>query len=276
MGEAKRRLQKFRCLSPVCIFCGGHIPATTQEHCPPRALFKDKRWPEGFVFPACKACNGGTSDDDLMVAFLAQLDPESDPAQLRKGAGLMKMVSKQFPGVLQEMFSRSAVEARADARRLGIKPEPGQTYQEIGVINVPEAMHSSVATLACKLTKAIYHMQTGAIFPTDGGIMFQWFTNAQRIEHGRIVILEAVANILGTTAAIERSGKDLKDQFDYRYSVDQPGDLHLLQVVFGMVFGFVTIFSQTPGRLEAVESGIKQKLGREDGPFAFINTNRRG
>lgn len=186
----------------------------------------------------------------------------------------MKMVSRQFPGVLQQMFERSAVQARADARRLGRKPDPGQTYQELGVLNVPEAMHVGVATLAGKLTKAIHHMQTGEIFPVDGGIMLQWFTNAQRMEHGRIVLLEALAGILGTTAPIERSGKELKDQFDYVYSSDQPGDLHLLQVVFGKVFGFVTIFSQTPGRLEAIEDSIKQKLGGEEGPFEFLSTNR--
>lgn len=258
-----------------CIFCGGSTLATTEEHCPPRALFHLKHWPEGYVFPACKSCNNDSSDEDLMVAFLAQLDPKTqDPEKSKKGFGLMRAVHRQFPEALQKIFNKSATEARRDARKLGMTPKPGKTYQELGIANVPEEMHKSVGMLASKLTKAVYYMQTNAIFPSNGGIMFQWFTNAQKMEHGKIVLLEAAAAFSAISPPKQRSGKDLKDQFDYRYSVGEQGELHLLQVVFGEVFGFVTIFSQTPGRLESMEDSIKQKLDTSDSPFKFLSTNR--
>jgi len=272
MGEAQRRKVKIKTSAP-CIFCGGGTLATTKEHCPPKALFRNKEWPDGYVFPACINCNGGSSDEDLIVAFLAHLKTE-DPQKTKKGLGLMKAVHRQFPDFLHRMFNKTARESRNDARKLGIKPEPGETYQELGIANVTEAMHKSVSVLAAKLTKAVYYMQTNSIFPTDGGIMFQWFTNAQKLEHGKVILLEAAAKFSAISPPKQRNGKDLKDQFDYRYSVGEKGELHLLQVVFGETFGFLTIFSQTPGRLESMEDSIKRKLSTSDSPFKFLSTNR--
>jgi hypothetical protein len=115
VGEAKRKKGKLIGAGSPCIFCGGQRVATTQEHCPPRALFREKKWPEGYVFPACEECNWGTSDDDLMVAFLAHLTKAGN-----KGAGLMHQVNRQFPGFIDGMFQRSTAEARRLGRKVGL------------------------------------------------------------------------------------------------------------------------------------------------------------
>jgi len=208
-----------------------------------------------------------------MVAFLAHLRPHRDPSVLTTAKGLMKGVNRQFPTALSEMFNKSVREARTDVRRLGFKPVTGQTYQGLGVANVTESMHLSVATLACKLTKAIYFKHSGNIFPSDGGIFFHWFTNAQRIEHGRIVTLDEAKQFKATSSPLKRNGKDLTDQFDYRYSVDAAGTLHLLRVTFGEVFGFVTIFSQAAGRIELMAGRVDNLVGKDTDAFWLINTN---
>lgn len=255
-----------------CIFCGGQRPATTEEHCPPRALFRDKQWPEGYIFPACDICNGGSSDDDLMVAFLAQMTQTGNGH--KKASGLIYQVNRQFPGFIESMFQRSAVEARRTARRLGLRPSPGETYKDLPVVNLPEETHKCVGVLAAKLTKAVFFKQTHTIFPTDGGILFQWFTNAQKMEHGRIVLLDALSHFAAMSVPKRRNGKDLTDQFDYKYSVDEYGALHILQVVFGDVFGFVSIFSQVPGRLESMEERIKKAHPELDSPFKLLSSNK--
>ena len=257
----------------MCIFCGGTVAANTVEHCPPRGMFRDRVWPEGFEFPACTACNGGTANEDLMIAFLARLSG-GDQETLSKGAGLMRDVHRRFPGLLASMFRRTTpIQARTDARRFGLRPKPGQTYQELGIVDIPEAMHESVAVLAGKLTKGIFYQKAGTAFPSEGGILFRWFTNAQRLEHGRIFVLDALKGIAAMGVPLVRAGKDLKDQFDFLYSVDESGDLHLLQVVFGTTFGFVTIFSQVPGRLEAIERDLLAKLGDGTFPFRWLSSN---
>jgi hypothetical protein len=272
MGDANRRKIAMKLRNLPCIFCGGITLATTKEHCPPRALFRDKHCPEGYDdFPACDECNGGSSDQDLLVALFGHLDPEADAVKLKKGAGLMLAVSKQFPDVPHQMFDLSAVQARSIARRLNLRPGPGETYQELGIINIPPAMHSAVGNLATKLTKAIFYKQTGLILPNGAGIQFYWFTNAQRQEHGRIELLELLSGIVGLSPTLTRNGQDLSDQFDYSYSADQAGELHLLQVVFGTVFGFVTFFSQTVGRLEAINEDILAELGTRKNLFKFFS-----
>jgi len=174
------------------------------------------------------------------------------------------------------MFSKSAIEARADARRIGLRPRPGETYQQLGIVDIPDEMHRCVEVFAAKLTKAIYYMKMGAPFPVNGGIQFQWFTNAQRLEHGRIVLLEALAELAAMSAPVARSGRDLKDQFDYLYSADAPREFHVLQVAFGQVFGFVSIFSQVPGRLEAMDERLAERFEgqQKKSPFKWLSSNR--
>lgn len=150
---------------------------------------------------------------------------------------------------------------------------PGQTYQSLGIVNVTDEMHDAVESFAAKLTKAVFHMQTSSIFPTNGGIWFQWFTNAQLREHGKISILEAMATIAATSPTLKRNGKDLRDQFDYKYSVDEEGALHMLQVVVGQSFGFVTIFSPVPGKLEEMGANIRMQLPDGENPFKSLSVS---
>lgn len=258
-------------LGGPCIFCAGQAVATTEDHCPPKSMFRDKQWPVGYVFPACFACNGGASDDDLMLAFMAQMDPGA--TNERKMKGLMYLLHRQNPEALPAM-ELSAVEARAGARRLGLRPDPGQTYQEIGIVRVPDAMDEAVATLATKLSKAVYFSHSGKVFPTDGGIMMSWFSNASRLENAGGTVLDALTGLAAMSTPKTRNGKDLQDQFDYRYSQGEDHDLNVLQAVFGPVFGFVTLFSPTPGKMEGFEASLKAKHGRQRSPFIWLGSNR--
>ena len=105
--------------NPLCAFCGGHKLATTIEHCPPKALFQRRRWPEGLEFPACDDCNFGTSDQDVVVAMLARMSPDGSAGnQDGKIAGLLRNVNAQFPGVLRKMMP-TPLEARKRNRALG-------------------------------------------------------------------------------------------------------------------------------------------------------------
>lgn len=271
MGEAKHKKVKLRDAGLPCIYCGGRAAGTTEDHCPPRALFREKQWPEGFVFPACEPCNGGSSDEDLLVALLAHMAPDQDKKTQTTGTGLMRLIHRQQPYLLGQMMKMTAIEAKSAARRLNMKPEPGQTYQEMGIVNIPEEMHTAVGAFALKLTKAIYFKQTGNIFPAEGSVMYQWFTNAQMQEHGSIPMLDAFANVAAATSPIKRNGKDLSDQFDVKFSTASDAPLHVIQVIFGKMFGFVSILSEEPGRVEALHQRMVEKTGNE-GPFTFLTS----
>ena len=86
-------------MQPYCIFYGGIGPAVEVEHCPPRALFDGRHAPEGFEFPVCRDCNGGTSDEDLLVSFLSHMDPLAQTPPATRALGLYFGVKQQMPKV---------------------------------------------------------------------------------------------------------------------------------------------------------------------------------
>lgn len=226
---------------PYCIFCGGTEPATTIEHCPPRALFDHKQWPEGFDFASCEACNAGSKNLDVVVAALRRFDPtHSEIDGDGRLMGLLRNARQQHPEFIEQMVSLSPVDARKAARRLGLARPPGMTFQEIGIVRVTPEMDKAVYSLAAKLSRALYFKQLGLIFPKDGVVLASWFTNAEKIESGQVKILNTVAPLMAQVLEIQRSSKSLSEQFECRVGFSDDNRLGVISAVFGFVFGFVS------------------------------------
>jgi hypothetical protein len=274
MGKATRlRKKNFLDEHPFCIFCGGSVRATTVEHCPPRAMFQHRHWPEAFEFPACAACNHGSSDSDALVAMLARMDPFTSQGD-RDGAliGLMKNVNSQYPGLFQKMMP-SAVEARKSNRELGLKPHAGQTHQETGAVKVTPEMNQAVQIFARKLSKAIYYLDSKKPFPNDGCLLLNWFTNADFIRDGRYAIFELLQGIAGVTPELKRSGKFLNDQFEYKLAIDANKNVFIVQALFGKAFGWVVFGSASAGVLEPIVEKLRQDTEKQ-GPFAVLQSTQ--
>jgi len=271
MGAAQQHRRVFLRANPRCAFCGGNVEATTIEHCPPRAMFQHRHWPEGFEFPACAACNHGTDDDDLLVSMFARMDPFEEKGNTDgKLVGLMKMANKQHPGLFAKMIP-SASEARRQNRELGLQPAQGQTHQEVGPVNVPDELHQAVCVLGRKLAKGIYYREAGAFFPNEGCLLLNWFTNADLIRTGKYVIFDLLRELGGAAPPTQRSGKYLNDQFEYKLSLSAEKDILVLQAKFGNAFGLVVFGSTVPGRLEGIVTRLREQTERE-GPFAVLQS----
>lgn len=266
MGEAKRKKLKLENGNFQCIFCGGLKPATTIDHVPPKIIFSNRAWPEGFEFPACEACNNGTSDNDVVVGLMARMARDDENI-----VGLLKNIRSQRPDFIHKMLDISNVEARKAAKRFNLEKPAGMTYKELGVVNVTDAMDDSVRILASKLTKAVYYKLTNQIFPSNGGLLFNWFTNAQRYEYGKIYVLDGLSQFNYSSEVLKRNSKCLRDQFDYRYSLSDEGTIHLLQVVFGAAFGFVTIFSPDLSVIQSVNANTIECAEYKEPIFTFIS-----
>lgn len=271
MGAATRHRKQFLRAHPRCAFCGGEANATTIEHCPPRAMFQFRQWPEGFEFPSCEACNLGTDDQDLLVSLLARMDPFEEKGNLDgKQEGLMKLAHRQFPGLFEKMML-SASEARRRNRDLGLRPAPGQTHQETGAVKVPEEFHRAVCVLARKLAKGIYYSEAGRPFPNDACLLLNWFTNAELLRTGKYLLFDLLKELGGTAPPLQRSGKYLNDQFEYKLSLSPEKEFLVLQARFGNAFGLVVFGSAIPGKLEAIVTRLREQTER-DGPFAILQS----
>jgi hypothetical protein len=271
MGAAASHRRKFLEEHSVCAFCGGVTPATTIEHCPPRAMFQFRHWPDGFEFPSCESCNAGSSDEDLLVAVLARMDPFHDRGDLDgRHRGLMQAVNKQFPGFFERMMP-SPGEARRANRDHGIVPQPGQTHQEAGPVKVPEELHHAVCVFARKLVKGIYYQDAMTPFPNDGCLLLNWFTNADLLHAGRYPVFEQLQPLAGNAPLLKRSGRLLNDQFEYKLSTAPDRSILVLQARFGFAFGLVVFGSTQSGFLEDIVSRNRTETGRP-GPFAVLQS----
>lgn len=271
MGAAARHRRKFLKDHPLCAFCGGTAVATTIEHCPPRAMFQFRQWPEGFEFPSCDSCNTGSSDEDLLVAVLARMDPFHNRGDLDGShPGLMRAVNRQFPGFFRKMMP-SPSEARRGNREIGLAPRPGQTHQQAGPVKVPEELHDAVCVFARKLAKSIFYLDARTPFPNDGCLLLNWFTNADLLREGQYPVFQQLQSLAGEAPQLERSGRLLNDQFEYKLSTDPDKSILVVQAKFGSSFGLVVFGSVKPGLLENIVSTIRMET-RLPGPFAVLQS----
>lgn len=151
-------------------------------------MFQHRLWPEGFEFPSCADCNHGTDDLDLLIAVFARMNPFQETGNADGTLdGLMRMVNKQYPGLFQSIMP-SASEARQHNRELGLIPLPGQSHQDTGVVKVPDALHDAVCALAAKLAKGVFYRESGQVFPNDGCLLLNWFTNVDLVREGRYAV----------------------------------------------------------------------------------------
>lgn len=263
MGQTRKaRRAAILASCPGCVFCGALKSATTIEHCPPRSLFLNREGPEDFEFGACNACNGGSSNHDLAVAFLANLRTVegSTPAQ---SVGLMKSFHRQHEGVLEKMLIRSPVKARRVANSLGLVVPAGLTYVESGIVAIPDEIDTAVANVSAKLIRALYFKHLNKVLPDDAGVMFWWFTNADVLT-GAMAPLYVLAPFAHQAFPVRRGRVDLREQFEYGFNSDDAGRFHVLKVKFGDVFGFVSIFSHEGGYLENLYGELEAKWAAED------------
>jgi hypothetical protein len=223
-------------------------------------MFQNWQWPEGFEFPACDRCNGGTRDTDLLVAMLARIDPVQNKGDADgKMPGLMARAHKRHPGMVAKMLS------------IG---EDGQP-QASGEWQITEEMRQAIDVLAAKLAKGVFYMYTGGkVFPNDGALVMTWYTNADVARDGEYKLFESLRHLAGDAPPMIRSGKLLHDQFECKFSLSPEKHILALQAKFGNAFGFVVFGSTTPGLLEKNIQLAVAASPRADGvePFRILQS----
>jgi hypothetical protein len=271
MGSATRHRQAFLQNHSMCAFCGGSTPSSTIEHCPPRAMFQNRQWPEGFEFPACQTCNHDSTNDDLLIAMLARMHPFQEKGNLDGAApGLMAAASRQHPEMFRKMML-GANEARRANRALGLRPGPGQTLQGAPLVNVTDEMREAIDVFAGKLAKGVYYMHTGRIFPNDGCLVLCWFTNTDLLRNGKYPMFEILKDVGGDAPRLVRSAKYLNDQFEYKLSLSDEKHILALQARFGNAFGIIVFGAVAPGWLEqhmrTWSRRCRARMGAHSGSF---------
>ena len=237
-------------------------------------MFDNKIAPAGYEFAACTHCNNGTSDQDLIIAWMARIDyTDLSTTGDQRTTGLFKAVRNQYPTIVKKLLP-SAVEAKRTNRELGISPAPGKTHSETCVVNVTPEMTTAVQTFARKLAKALYFMHAGKIFPADGCLLLGWFTNVEFVRASGFIPFDVFKDIAGQVPKIERNGKSLDNRFVYKFSSSVDSELFALQAMFGNAFGLVIFGSTQPGKLEGIINKVRISTDKISGPLTVLQSSQ--
>lgn len=220
MSKQALTTKEFLEQNPYCCFCGGQVPATTRDHIPPKIVFENKVWPDGFEFPACAGCNSATRLFDQEFGLLSCFGGlESGPTQdeLAQFQKVLRGVANNNLQLAVALRMRSN-QKRREFKEKGHKIEPGITYGEIPIIQMPPRADLAGEVIAFKLGCALHYKHFNRILPITGKVVSAIRTNYRVITEG------IPTNFISTTTLAyipKRGGKDLSKQFAYRLALDR-------------------------------------------------------
>lgn len=217
MGAKARHKKKFLAQHPLCCFCGGKTPSAEPDHVPSKAFFDSRKWPEGFEFPACVACNRATRHDEQIVAMLSRIYPDATtPEGKAEVEERIRAVVHNYPKVLEEM-KPTIRQLRDAAKKYGIFPASGQSHADLPLLSARGPLiNGAIENFSRKLFCALYYKHANAILSSEGGIAVKWYSNIQ-IENEEIP--RELAAVLAGFPKLERARTKLDDQFFYRWGV---------------------------------------------------------
>ncbi|MGJ4928720.1 hypothetical protein ACQR1I_13635 [Bradyrhizobium sp. HKCCYLS2038] len=219
-ADRKSLRDQFFKLHPLCCFCGGSRPATTEDHQPARSIFDERNWPEGYSFPACSECNATSRSHENVFAILTRLGPsgprtESQRKELHK---YLDAAKNNFPGLLHPMSTR---EKRAFYKAEGLKLPQGALFSELDMCALDARLtEDSTLIILRKLLCALHYKHTNDILPPSGKMFIRWMTNAYT---HRGELFADFLSLLSGRPQLVRNRVTLNDQFDYTFVVDPNG-----------------------------------------------------
>jgi hypothetical protein len=230
MSESGRRLnqrQRFLAENPDCYFCDGQNPATTADHVPPRACFPDGYAPEGFEFPACKACNEGAVKQDQIFGLYALL-LDFDESKLQRPEYLAKLnklrqgVRNNYPDALPDEDTATPV--------YGVNSLYSPSPVAISV-QTPPALKEAAVVMGKKLTHALYLRESGNRLTAAHSFLSSVY---QPQQGGTETLTTYFASLLPNQTVGERSNiKDYGDQFRYISGFKPEQDFFVYAAQFG-------------------------------------------
>lgn len=136
--------------SNVCVICGVR-PATTQDHVPPKGLFKGLGVPL-ITVPACAECNNGAASDDEDLRFFVsmQVGKQTTGSARLWDQGAHKSV-KRKAALRNQVLST--------AREIATVREDGSPVTKL-VVEVQARVYDSVFG---RTTRGLYFFHTGRI-----------------------------------------------------------------------------------------------------------------
>jgi len=246
LGQSKTRVQRFIESNKICIFCGGATASETEDHCPPRTIFIDRKWPEGYVFAACKNCNSKSSDAEYLVGLMVKMgwglmvDSKVDKSMYDK---IFSELRFKKPAILTKMQNGlSAAAKKRLAKDIGYIPPNGGLYADMPLISFPEEFNNAIKIFGRKLAIALHYKHTNKIAPQNFGFKLRWATNYELIRN-QYLVNEEILNNFAPAQKLVREKVDLSSQFNYSYVITEDNKSSAFHCSFSESFEILFLLS---------------------------------
>ncbi|WP_421761600.1 hypothetical protein [Devosia sp.] len=202
MGAAKSRLLKLQKTQPHCIYCGGIVPTTSCDHCPPVSIFEGADRPRGLEFGACYDCHQGTRELDLIAAMASRIfpDPTTDIGKAD--------VRKHIHGFVNNHPDLAAMFITGDEPALDWQ---GRQAYPIDVHSQPR-LHRALNAFSARIGLALFRELTGGAVPRDSVAIARWYSNFELENESTI---ESLLHSLGAPRTLAMGRKNVLEQFRY-------------------------------------------------------------
>lgn len=224
LGKKARFLKEH----PYCCFCGGGRPAVTVDHVPPKACFPVGFSPEGFEFPACEACNNGTSQFDSIFGLYSLLGDfrTHTPDDIKRIEKLRYELGKRYPDAFSDPSTHFPI------HRAGSIITPVPVAFSVGATPL---VQQSIEKMGEKLTHALFYREMGKPLTPD----YRFMTSSYQIQREGTQELTALfKSLLPDTRIGERPNvKSYGDRFTYMSGCKPEEGFFLFAAQFG--YGFL-------------------------------------
>lgn len=236
MGAATQRRRQFLAANPRCAFCAGEGAAEEEDHQPARAFFRDRKWPERFVFPACGACNRISGDAENVVSLLA-FDPtaDNDRTVYQERVAYLRTENPE----LLDRLSMSANEKRRAMEKLGFSKPLGALFSDISMVRLESSIWDPyVRLVGRKIMLALHYQCFGEPLSRSGGLWLYWQTNTSY----QAIVNKDILDLASRFVQPIREKKCLSDQFSIRWNslTDPKCGLFIVHLQKALVFGGIT------------------------------------
>lgn len=215
------------------------MPATTTDHCPPRALFKSREWPIGYEFPCCSPCNdAGRRSEQVAVAILrpSLFQETKDETWLRT----IQSLQTNWPEMIAEWTLATRNETRKTFRqKFGESLGDLLRRQQYGLLEVGPITTAAIEDLLFRLGQALFYKHVGR--RCAGRV---WVLRADMLNAGGA--MDTIARVTPLLAQSVRGKVDLSDQFLYRYNVSSAEGMFCAVVKIREQFGAMIVAMDEP------------------------------
>jgi hypothetical protein len=197
-------------------------------------MFRGRHRPKGLEFPSCRECNARTSHSDLVASLIGRVFPDGDDRDQDDLGRILRGISNNLPGLLDEMHIGRAGQKLASRRleRLGVAP--GASFLKA---NGPLLAHH-MRVFGAKLGFALHFEHMGTPVPIAGGVQPMWFSNVQALS-GEIPA--SLLEMLPSPTTLRAGRFEVSDQFRYSFVRTDEGAHSLVYAMFRQSFAVAAV-----------------------------------